>query len=258
MTTVIDVMTDSEIGLGRWFGGESYAAWRAVLKGAFALPMAPEELTVFGELTGGRAPPKQRARELWIVAGRRAGKDTIASLLAIYAAAIEEGHVGCLRSGEQAQIMCLAVDRDQSRIVLDYIRSYFAEIPDLTHLVTRETRLGFELASSVNITVATNSFKRPRGRTIALAILDECAYYRDENSASPDFEVYRAIVPGLATLPSAMLVGISSPYRKAGLLYEKWKAHFGRDGEYVLIIQATSRRLNPTLDASPIERGARG
>ncbi len=67
-------------------------------------------------------------------------------------------------------------------------------------------------------------------------------------------EVYRAIVPGLATLPSAMLVGISSPYRKAGLLYEKWKAHFGKDSADVLMIQATSLQLNPTLDASLIER----
>jgi len=254
MTTIIDVMNDSEIGLGRWFAGESWAAWRVVLKAAFALPMAAEELVVFGELAGGRAPPRKRVRELFAVGGRRSGKDTIASLLAVYAAAIEEGHVGRLRSGEQAMVMCLAVDRDQSRIVLDYIRSYFAEIPDLARLVTRETRLGLELASGVALTVATNGFRQPRGRTISLAILDEVAFWKDEKSAAPDFEVYRAIVPGLATLPSAMLVGISSPYRKAGLLYEKWKQHFGRDSDDVLVIQASSRQLNPTLDASLIER----
>jgi len=42
----------------------------------------------------------------------------------------------------------------------------------------------------------------------------------DEASASPDEEVYRAIKPGVATLPGGMLIGISTPYRKAGLLFK--------------------------------------
>ena len=74
-------MSDDE-AFGPWFGGDSWNAWRVVLKSAFALPLTPEELVVFGELAGGRAPPKRRVRELWIVAGRRVGKDSIASLLA--------------------------------------------------------------------------------------------------------------------------------------------------------------------------------
>jgi hypothetical protein len=41
--------------------------------------------------------------------------------------------------------MCLACDRDQAKIVLDYTRSYFTEIPPLKAMVTRETATGFEL-----------------------------------------------------------------------------------------------------------------
>jgi hypothetical protein len=49
-------------------------------------------------------------------------------------------------------------------------------------------------------------------RTLAgfCVIFDECAYWRDETSATPDIEVYNAILPGLTTLPGAMLIGISS------------------------------------------------
>jgi len=47
-----------------------------------------------------------------------------------------------------------------------------------------------------------------------------CQKGRDEASASPDEEVYRAIKPGMATLPGGMLIGISTPYRKAGLLFK--------------------------------------
>jgi hypothetical protein len=254
VTTIIDAMCDAEIGFGRWFGGESWANWRTILKAAFALPMTAEEREVFAEFAGGRDPPSKRVRELWIAAGRRAGKDSIASLLATYAATIEEAHVGRLRPGELATVQCLACDREQAQIVLGYIKAFFEEIPDLKALIVRETRLGLELASGVNITVATNSFRQTRGRTISLAIFDECSFWRSEETVNPDRETYRAVLPGLATLPGAMLVAISSPYRKAGLLFDKWKQHYGRDTADVLVIQATSRQLNPTLDVSLVEQ----
>jgi hypothetical protein len=247
MTTIIEAMGDAEC-FGPWFEGESWDPWKAVLKAAFALPMTPQELITFGELAGSRSPPTKRVRELWVVAGRRAGKDSIASLLATYAATIEQAHVGRLRPGETATVACLAVDRDQSRIVTNYVRAFFDAIPDLGAMVTRETRYGLDLDNNVEIAVATNNFRQARGRTVLLGILDEVAWYRSDDSATPDVETYRALTPSLATLPGSMLVGISSPYRKGGLLFDKWKAAFGKDDDDILVIQASSLQLNPTLD----------
>ena len=34
-----------------------------------------------------------------------------------------------------------------------------------------------------------------------------------------------------------MWIGISTGYRKLGLLYQKWKDHFGQDGDDVLVIR---------------------
>ena len=250
---VIDVMNDAE-AFAPWFEGPSWDAWRVILKAAYALPMTPQELIAFGELAGGRPPPSRRVRELFVVGGRRGGKDSIASLLAVFAATLEEGHRGRLRPGEKALVQLLAVDRDQSKIVLGYIRSYFDEIPDLRAMIVRETRNGFDLNNDVSITITTNSFRQVRGQTVVLSIFDECAFWKDETSVKPDVETYRAVKPSLATLPGSMLVAISSPYRKSGLLYDKWRAHFGKDSDDVLVIQATSRQLNPTLDASLVEQ----
>jgi hypothetical protein len=147
----------------------------------------------------------------------------------------------------------LACDREQAQIVLGYVKAFFEEIPDLKALIVRETRLGLELASRVNVTVATNSFRQTRGRTISLAIFDECSFWRSEETVNPDRETYRAVLPGLATLPGSMLIAISSPYRKSGLLYEKWKQHYGKNTADVLVIQATSRMLNPTLDQGLVD-----
>jgi hypothetical protein len=248
VTTVLAAMDAAE--LAPWFGGDSWATWKTILRAAYCLPMSSAELEVFAELAGGRSPPRHRVKQLFIIGGRRGGKDSIASFLATYAACIEEGHIGRLRPGERALVQLLAVDRDQSKIVLNYIRSFFDELPDLRRMIVRETRDGFDLNNGVSISITTNSFRQVRGQTILLSIFDECSYWRDDSSTKPDIETYRAVLPGLATIPDSMLIAISSPYRKAGLMYDRWKAHFGQDSDDTLVIQAASQVLNPTLDPS--------
>ncbi len=48
--------------------------------------------------------------------------------------------------------MCLADDRDQSKVVLRYVHSYFTDIGLLKGMVQRETDTGFELTNNVDIT----------------------------------------------------------------------------------------------------------
>jgi hypothetical protein len=151
-------------------------------------------------------------------------------------------------------VACVAYDRDQGRIVLDYTKSYFREIDLLRGMVQNDDRAAdFELNNGVDVAVLTNNFRSVRGRPILCAVFDELAFWRDESSASPDEELYRAIKPGLASLPNSMIVGISSPCRKTGLLYNKFKKHFGRDDDDVLVIRAPTRALNPTIDLGIID-----
>ena len=248
---IVAAMDDPKL-FGPWFEGLSWNGWRAVLKAAFALRMTDEEVAFFKSVAGGREPPKKRVKEAWFIVGRRGGKDSVASVITAYAAALFDQGTVKLRPGERAVCMCLAADKDQSRIVLGYTRSYFSDVPLMAGMVTRETVNGFELSSGVDITIATNNFRSVRGRTVLCAVLDECAFYRDENSASPDVETYRAIMPGMTTLPNALLIGISTPYRKAGLLYNKWRENFGKDSDDVLIIQASTATMNPAIDKTII------
>ena len=91
-----------------------------------------------------------------------------------------------LRPGEKATVACLACDREQAKIVLNYVRSYFDLVPPLAQMVVRRSADGLELSNDVTIEVGTNSFRSVRGRAFLLTILDEVAFYRDENSARPD------------------------------------------------------------------------
>jgi hypothetical protein len=246
---IVAAMDDLNL-FGSAFPGSTWDGWRAVLKAAFALPMSDAERAFFRTVAD-REPPGHRVRELWVVAGRRAGKDSIASLVAAHAAALFDGQHVLLRPGERALVQCLACDRDQSRIVLGYTRAFF-DSPMLRKMVTRDTADGLELSNGVDIVVATNNFRSARGRTVLCAVFDEVAFWRSEVSSSPDEETYRAIRPGLSTLSEAMLVGISSPYRKSGLLHAKFKKHFGRDDDDVLVIRAPTAALNPTISPSVI------
>jgi hypothetical protein len=243
---MIDIVTalDDPALFGPFFHGPSWDGWRAILKAAHALPMTERELELFRAVAE-RDPPKKRVRELWVAAGRRAGKDSIVSAMATVAAL--QPYTG-LRPGEAPTVMCLAVDKQQARIVLRYIKGFFERIELLQGLVERETADGLELKTGAEIVIMPNNFRAARGRTVVFACLDECAFFRSDESANPAAETYGAITPGMATISGAMLAGISSVHRRDGLLYENFKAHYGKDDDDVLFIKATSRALNPTLD----------
>jgi hypothetical protein len=241
--------------LGRWFKGASWSNWLTTLKGAFGEKLTKAEHAKFVELAE-REPPKARVREFWGCIGRRGGKDSIASGIAAYLATAHD-YIKYLRPGERAVILCLAVDRNQAAIVFGYIKAYFEIVPLLKTVVHKITADTIELTNGVEITVATCSYRSIRGKTVAAAILDECAFWRadDAGFANPDVEVYSALVPALATLrkAGALIIGISTVYRKAGLLYNKWREHHGRSDSDILVVRAPSRTFNPTLDQADID-----
>src|SRR5690242_3028700 len=86
---IVDAMTSAKL-FGPYFKGTSWNGWRSILRGAFALPMTEPERAFFRQVTD-RDPPKKRVRELWIIVGRRGGKDSIASLIAAHSAAMFSG-----------------------------------------------------------------------------------------------------------------------------------------------------------------------
>ena len=245
MIDVVEALEDPNL-FGPWFAGPSWATWRAVLKGAFCLPMEPEELALFRAVAQ-RDPPRRRVRELWAVVGRRGGKDSIASAVACYAAGFRN-YQEVLRPGEAATVMCLAVDKAQAGIVQRYAAAYFVKVPLLRSLVMAERADGLDLKPGAELLVLASNFRGVRGRSIACAIFDECAFWRSETTSNPDVEVYAAVIPSLATVDGSMLIGISTPYRRAGLLWQKHRDHFGQDDDDVLVVQGPSRLFNPTLD----------
>ena len=84
-------------------------------------------------------------------------------------------------------------------------------------------------------------------------VADEFAFWRDDCSANPDLETYRACGPSL-TRTSGMWIGISSPYRRGGLLFSKFEEHFDTDDDDVLVRARHNQQFNPTIDPAVIAR----
>lgn len=248
---VTDAMSSRKL-LGPFFAGPSWATWRAVLKATFAEPMTDDEVSTFRSVAE-REPPKKRVDEAVYIVGRGGGKDSVASLIAT-CIAVNFNPKGHLRPGEVATIMCIAVDREQAGIVTSYIQAYFETVPALAALVKSIDRDGVTLLNGVLIVVATNSYRSVRGRTIICAIFDEVAFWRSEDSATPDVEVAGAVAPGLARMPGSMLVLISTVHKRSGLLYQRWKDHYGRDSDNTLVVRGTTLMFNPTFNAKIIAR----
>ena len=108
------------------------------------------------------------------------------------------------------------------------------------------------LRNRVVIGVHAGSFRTVRGRTLLAVVADEVSFWKDESSALPDVETYRACMPSLAST-GGMWIGISTPYRRLGLLHQKHRDHFGQDGDDVLVVQGNSKAFNLMLDAMLIE-----
>ena len=192
--TIRDLMTDSDL-FGQQFGGDSWAAWRALLAGFYGLALTEREPDTFSSLTGLSEPPEAACEELWLVVGRRGGKSLVAALLALYEACFND-HQAQLSPGEVATVMVLAADRKQAKVVFRYIGGLLNENPMFKRLIVREDRECIELSNRTVIEVHTASFRSVRGYTLAAVICDEIAFWRSDESANPDTEILRALRPG--------------------------------------------------------------
>lgn len=242
--------------LGLWdrlLPAESWHAWELCARAIFGLTagLSAEDSRFIGERTGGRAVPTSQAREAWIVVGRRGGKSRTAALIAVYLACFRHYH---LAPGERGVVMLICPDRRQARVVFRYIAAFLHASPALDRLIERRTKDTLDLSNQVSIEVQTASFRTTRGYTVVAAVLDELAFWPTEDAAEPDTEILNALRPAMATVPGALLVAISSPYAKRGELWNAYEEHYGKDSSGVLVWQADTRTMNPTVDAAVISR----
>ena len=234
------------------FRGDTWQPWRAFLAALFALPMDEAATALYSHHTGRQRPPSTAFKEAALVIGRRGGKSRVLALIAVFLATFKS-YDEYLAPGEVATIAIIAADRRQARSIFRFTLGLLRAVDILAGMIQDETAETITLNNRVVIEIATASFRVSRGYTFAAVLADEVAFWRSDDSANPDQEIISAIRPGLATIPTAMLLLASSPYRKRGVLYSAFTKHFGQDDGRVLVWKGSTLEMNPGLDARIVE-----
>jgi hypothetical protein len=205
-------------------------------------------------LTGRDHEPLQRVDEFAGVVGRRGGKSRAMAVSSTYIAGLCD-HSDALVPGEKGVLLCVALDQRVAKIILDYAQALFEQSPILRQLIAGRSSDALELTNGINLEVRPASFRKLRGPTYVTVIADELAYwYTESGYANPDIEVLNAVEPGLATTGGSLIM-VSSPYSKHGVLWERYKRHYGPKGDALtLVAHGPSRTFNPTLNQRLIDR----
>lgn len=241
--------------------GPSWAPWRTLAKCIDGAPLDRDEQALYEQCTGRTRALTEPPSETWIIVGRRGGKSRVGGAAAVRAAARRYP----LAPGEQAVVGLAAADREQARVLLGYATAPFRAADELRplvasrsswaalrSLVSRETRWSIDLKTETTIEVRAAHFGRIRGRTYALAVADEAAFWQAEDGSNPASEVLAAIRPGLATLHGQLLV-ITTPFSKSGPVFDAYRRYWGVDDPRVLVWQAGTRVMNPLIPQALVE-----
>ena len=251
--TILDAMRDPQL-FGSVLTGASWTSWMRCAAAVFGITshLTRSDRQFIRQRLGRTRVPRSPAQEAWLVIGRRGGKSRFAAVVAIFLACFRD-YRGILSAGERGILMVIAADRQQAQVVKRYVSALLHAVPMLATLVEHETRESIVLTTGVVIEIHTASFRAIRGYTVVGAICDEIAFWRTDDSANPDTEILNALRPAMATVPGALLLCISSPYARRGELWKAYRAHYGRVESSVLVWQADTATMNPTVPNGVID-----
>jgi len=237
--------------LGDALPGDTWLAWRSLLLAIMGEPLKADELELYRKLTARQDPPGGRVDEFYAVVVRRGGKSRAIATLLCYLACLVN-YKPRLASGETGVCLCLAPSQTQATIVLNYARGILQASPILKQLIRRETSETLELTNGVVLDVRSASFRRLRGQTCVAAVFDEVAFFYSDESSNPDAEILAAVKPSLATT-AGILVAISSPHARKGVLWDAFKDYFGVDNKSILVAKGTTRELNSSFPQAKVD-----
>lgn len=172
------------------------------------------------------------------IIGRRGGKTTLSSMLAIYCAIITNWKP-YLQKTPFATVLVLSHSKEFSDEILEIVRNFIESSPVLKRLInTRKKNTintmnlsipfiekGKIVYSRVQIKVGAASSKTTRGIAACAVLCDEIAFWNlDENMKETDEKIMRAVRPATKQFgKKAFLIKLSSPGIKQGVLYSEYQ-----------------------------------
>lgn len=224
-------------------------AQETLLRAIYGLPLDADQLAIYKQLTNLDTPPARRQQDVTVVCGRRSGKTgRIGVNIGLYEALLG-GHERHLGKAERGHVVIIAQSLKAVNETMALAKSKVSRSPDLAAEVLSERADELAFRNGMCLSIWPCTVKAVRGLHIPVAVCDEIGFWESEG-ANPDREVvYGAVRPAMATFPQRMLVKLSTPWAKAGVLWDDFQNWFGKPGG-PLVWLAPTREMNPNV---PVE-----
>jgi phage terminase large subunit-like protein len=187
-------------------------------------------------------------RDVSVLAGRRSGKSTrVCAPVAIYEACIAHHDIP---KSERGVVLIVAPHERQARLTFNVIRSKLEQSRVLAKMITNiragQVESEIQLVNNIDILVAAANARHVRGSNIVAAFPEEGCFFRDSETGNYTLgEIINALRPGMLTLPDSKLIRVSSPWIKAGPMWEDYK--FRGERPDTLSWKLPSWEMNPAL-----------
>lgn len=224
---------------------------QVALKVIYGLPLVGEELDIWALFQGNAtfdklgyptkiAPLAYEPKEYdsaVLIFGRRSGKTSqIMSFVEAYEATVG-GHLEYVAKRQECALFLTAQKAEfASDFILQFVLPLIEDSPILVKRLERSNSDGILLSSGrkgVNKKIAVRpappNIKAFRGPAIPVIGMDEAAFwYKDAESANPDYEVERAVEKAQQQFPFSKKIVASTPWTKEGIVFDAHNA--GTDG----------------------------
>jgi len=212
--------------------------------------------------------PANGFQELIWVAGRRSGKSNVSAAIGSYELykLVKRGNPSQFYgfpTDSNIDITIVAPTDDQAGISFDMLMSKVLSCSYLQNRCVNQTMTYFNVQTdsdkanaarkrhaSLSVLTGGCSSNSLRGRNNIIIILDEMAFFIDNNGRFSGAEIYKALKPSTASFRGdGKVIGISSPYAKYGSFYDRYVESFN-EKETTLMFQMYSALVNPELDSA--------
>jgi hypothetical protein len=226
----------------------TWRPWLVFLKVLYGLPLDDGEFAFYRQCTqrSEYRPPAGGYREAFVIVGRQSGKSRICgTLAAVTAVATPESGVSALLVAQD--------QRAALRVLGGYAREPFRLVPSFCAEVHSETAERVELRSGASLDILPCRPAAVRGLRASIVCVDEASHYSASDGRDVAREMLIACRATVLTTGGRVVV-LTSPYAASGPVYDAHKAHFARSNSDVLVWQASSRTMNPTLGQADLDR----
>jgi hypothetical protein len=156
--TLHAAMTDDRL-FGRVFNAPSFWTWRTVAKLIDGIKLTEDrEVELFKSCTGRSRLPDGPVTRLFLLCGRRAGKDRFASAVGVWQAALANDWRRVLSAGETGTVILIGADRKQGNILKRYCLG-LCEAPLIGAELVRDTLDDIEFRNGSALSICTNDVR---------------------------------------------------------------------------------------------------